>query len=351
MDWRRGPAACGLLFLSALAGAPACAADAIADFYAGKNVQILVGASVGGGYDLVARMIASRLGRFIPGNPKIVVQNMPAAGGLSMANNLYNLAPRDGTVIGLPTNAVALEPRLKILSRAGGVANFDVTKFNWLGSAARLPQILYAWHKADVRTAADLKTRKLIVAALAVGSDSYILPTVMNKLLGAQMQIVSGYEGHADTSVALERGEAQGYNNSYAGLIGNKPDWVRDKLVHILIQFGRERLPQLPDVPTAIELASAPLDKAALGFYASKYDLAYTLITPPGVPAERVGALRLAFDATMRDPEYQAAATRLQIPLNALDGDAATTIIQSIQAAPEEVVDHMRDLMTPRSGG
>ena len=341
-------AACGIAIVT-FAQVEASAADSVADFYHGKTVHIFVGASAAGGYDLVARLIASRIGSHIPGNPGIVVDNMPAASGLAMANYLYNSAPRDGTAMGVPTNAMALEPRLKMLTRAGGSANFDITKFNWLGDAARQPQVLFVWHTAGVTKAEDLKTTKVIVAALSVGSDSFILPTVINNMLGAKMQVVPGYQGHGDTFVAIERGEVQGYNDSFAGLIGNKPDWIRDKLVHILVQFGRERLAALPDVPTAIELAPDPLDKDALRFYSTKYDLAYTLIAPPEVPADRIKALQTAFDETMKDPAYIEEAKKIELPVNPLPADAVTKIIDSVQATPQNVVDHMHELMVPKA--
>ncbi len=337
-------AAAGLTALTCMA--TGAIADEISDFYKGKTVRIFVGASAGGGYDLVARTIGQRLTAYIPGKPNIVVENVPAAGGLVMLNSFYNTAARDGTALAVPTNALALEPKLKVLTRAGGNASFDVTKFNWLGTAARQPQVLFFWHKAAVQSVNDLKTKQTIIAALSPGSDSYILPNVMNKLLGAQMKIVPGYEGHGDTFVALERGEVQGYNDSFAGLVGNKPDWIRDKLVHILIQYGRQRLPQLPDVPTAIEIVPEKIDKDALDFYASKYDLAYTMITPPGVPAERIVALRTAFDETMKDPQYIAAAKRIELATNPLNGAEVTKIVNDIQQAPQNVVDRMRDLMT-----
>lgn len=326
----------------------AFAADSVADFYRGKTLHIAVGASAAGGYDLVGRIVASRIGLHIPGNPSVVVDNIPAASGLVMVNYLYNSAPRDGTTIGLPTNATALEPRLKVLTRAGGTANFDISKFAWLGTAAQQPQVLFVWHAAGVRSAADLKTTKIIEGALSVGSDSYVLPVVIDNVLDAKLQIVSGYEGHGDMFVAIERGEVQGYSDSFAGLVGNKPDWIKNGLVHILIQFGRERLPQLPDVPTAIELAAGQTDKDALRFYSYKYDIAYAFVAPPDVPAERVEALRTAFDETMRDPEYVAAAKRIQLPLNPLDGTAVTKIIDAIQATPQDIVDHMREKMVPK---
>jgi tripartite-type tricarboxylate transporter receptor subunit TctC len=346
----QGAAVAGLFtIIASLIGAKAWAADPVADFYRGKTLHIVVGASAAGGYDLVGRLVASRIGTYIPGNPSVVVDNMPAASGLAMANYLYKSAPQDGTAIGLPTNAMALEPRLKVLTRAGGSANFDVSKFSWLGTAARQPQVLFVWHAAGVKSAEDLKKTKIVMGALSVGSDSFVLPTVMNKLLGAKMQIVPGYEGHGDMFVALERGEVQGYSDSFAGLVGNKPDWIRDKLVYILMQFGRERLVALPDVPTAIELVSDELDKDALRFYSHKYDMAYAFVAPPNVPAERVKALQAAFDETMKDPQYIDGAKKIELPVNPLNAAAVTKIIDTIQATPQNVVDRMREAMAPKT--
>jgi tripartite-type tricarboxylate transporter receptor subunit TctC len=338
-----------VLGVSALTMRPALAAGPDADFFRGKTMRILVGASESGGYDLVARAIASRLKVYIPGNPGIVVENRPGASGLAMVNYLYNSAPRDGTVIGLPTNATAFEPRLHVLTRAGGSAAFDVSRFSWLGTAARLPQVLFVWHTAGVETALELKTMKVVLGALAAGSDSSILPTVINNVLPGKIDIVGGYQGQTDAYLAVERGEVQGHSGSFAGLIANKADWVRDKLVRILIQFGSERIPQLPDVPTAIELASNPLDKAMLRFYSLKYEIAYALIAPPNVPVERVQLLRQAFDRTMQDPDYIAAAKSIGVPVNPLDGDAVTKIIDTIQATPQEVVDRMLEMMVAKS--
>ena len=228
--------------MCALSAAPAAAqTNAVADFYKGKTLRISVGASVGGGYDLVARIIANRIGAHIPGNPSVVVENIPSASGLVMANTLYNKAPRDGTTIGLPTNAIALEPRLKVLTRAGGEASFDVSKFAWLGVASRQPQILFFWNTAGIKTVEDLKTKPTIVAALSSGSDSFLLPTVINNMLGAKMKIVPGYEGHGDVFPALMRGEVQGYNNSLAGTISSNPEYIRNGTLNVVIQFGRSR--------------------------------------------------------------------------------------------------------------
>jgi tripartite-type tricarboxylate transporter receptor subunit TctC len=320
-------------------------ADPIADFYHGRTIRLMIGASAGGGYDLVGRVVASRLAAHIPGNPAIVVDNIPAAAGLVMTNTLYNTAPRDGTAIGLPTNAIPLEPQLKLLTRGGGNASFDIGRFGWIGSAAQQPQVLFVWHDVPVKTAADLKTTPVLMGALGVGSDSYTLPQVMNAVMDAKMKIIPGYEGFSDTLVAMERGEIQGHSAGLANLMSTKPEWLRDGMVRILIQFGRERLPQLPDVPTAAELATDDLDRDMLRFYALKYDMAYTLITPPGVSPERLAALRTAFDDTMKDPEYIAAAKKISLPINPLTGDEVANLVAQIQAVPENVVERMREIL------
>ena len=328
------------LFLCASASA-----DSVADFYHGKTIRLIVGSAAGGGYDIVGRVVASRLGAHIPGNPSIVVENMAGAGGLVMANMLYNSAPRDGTAIGLPTNAIPLEPRLKLLTRNGGTAGFDIGKIGWLGSAAQQPQVLYVWHEAPVKTAADLKTVPVLMGTLGVGTDSYTLPLVMNEVMGAKMKVVPGYVGESDILVALERGEIQGNSAGLANLLSAEPEWLRDGKVRILVQFGRERLPELPDVPAAPELAANDVDRDMLRFFALKYDMAYTLITPPGVPPERLAALRAAFDATMKDPDYIAAAKKISLPVNPLSGDDVTKLIAQIQEAPQNIVDRMRSIL------
>ena len=197
-----------MLFRSASAGARA---QSVADFYRGRTVKFLIGGSVGGGYDLVGRLIASRIGAHIPGNPNVVAENLPSAGGLIMANTLYNREARDGSVFGMPTNAVALEPRTKALSRESGGVRFEADKFGGLGAAARQPQAMFMMADAPVKNAADLRTKKSLIAAL-MGSDSYILPALMNATAGTQMQIIPGYRSLADSLLAMERGEVHGHS-------------------------------------------------------------------------------------------------------------------------------------------
>ena len=319
-------------------------ADSVADFYRGKTIRLIVGAAAGGGYDLVARVIATRFGAHLPGHPNVAVENQSAAGGLVMANALYNTLPRDGTVIGLPTSAIPLEPRLKLLTKTGGAANFDVTRFGWLGSAAQQPQVMFFWHTTPIQTLDDLKRTKVLFGAL-MGSDSYWLPLIMNTIMGWKLDVVPGYEGFGDILLAIERGEIQGHSAVFANLTAAKPGWLRDKQVKILLQFGRERIASLPDVPTAMEIAPNEADREMLRFFALKYSMAYSLVAPPGVPAERLSALRNAFDATMRDPEYVAAAKKIALPLNSISGQEEMKLISEIEETPGSVVEQLRHVM------
>ena len=321
---------------------PASAAD---DVFRGKTVKILIGATAGGGYDLVGRTVGNFIGRHIPGNPSVVVENMPAASGLVMGNYLYNSAPRDGTVLGLPTNAFPLEPRLKLLSRAGGTATFDINKFTWIGNAARQPQVLFMWHDAPVRTIEDLKTKPSIMGAISVGADSFTLPYILNALLPAKMKIVPGYPGLGETLLAMERGELHGHSAGLANILSAKPDWVKDGKLRVLAQFGLERQPELPDAPTGEELVQSREDKEMLRFFALKYELAYAFILPPGVPAERIAILQKAFDETMQDPDYLKAADLLALPRNAITSAQVTQIIRQISETPESTVSRLRTLL------
>ncbi len=346
----RGAKSLVATILAAALHAPCALADAVEDFYRGKTVKIVVGASVGGGYDLVGRAIGEHIGKHIPGNPRVVVENNGAASGLVMGNALYNSAPRDGTVMGLPTNAFPLEPRLKLLTRAGGAANFDISKFIWIGNAARQPQVLFTWRDAPVKSIADLKAIPSIMGAISVGADSYTWPVILNAVLPARMKIVPGYAGIGETLLAMERGELHGHSAGLANIVSAKPDWIREGKLRVLAQFGLERQPEIPEVPTGDELVANELDKEMLRFFALKYELAYALILPPGVPKDRVAALQKAFDETMRDPAWLDMAARLSLPRNSLTSREVNAIIERIGATPEPVVARLLQILDASIG-
>ena len=220
-------------------------AQAQSDFFRGKTMRLIIGAAAGGGYDLPGRALANHITRHIPGNPKIVVENMPGASSLIMTNYLYNIAPRDGTVLGMVNNSIPLEPRLKVLTRQGGGAQFDLEKMSWIGSPVREPHLMWTWSTA-ARNIEDMRQRKVILGSNGVGGDNYTLPFLANKLLGTQVVLVTGYPGTNDTFLAVERGEVQGGGTSLLNLMANRSDWFRDRRANVIVNFGTERLPELP---------------------------------------------------------------------------------------------------------
>jgi tripartite-type tricarboxylate transporter receptor subunit TctC len=323
----------------------AARADDIADFYRGKSIEIAVAGTAAGGYDVAARTLATRMSRHIPGNPAVVVRNMPGAAGLVVTNYLYNLARQDGTVIGMPTSNVLLEPRLKLLSPDGGNVKFDLSKFAWLGTPLQEPQVTWVWHDAPATNVDDLKRNPVLMGATTASADNAILPLVVNKLLGTKMKVTTGYQGQNEINLAAERGEVQGNNTGLSNLTVNKADWLRDHKVRILLQFGVDRLPQLADVPTVIELTPNEADRAALRFYTIKFNMARPILIPPGVPADRVAALQAAFEATMTDPFYLNDAKSIGLDTNWLGATALANQAHAIADTPQAVVDHLHELL------
>jgi tripartite-type tricarboxylate transporter receptor subunit TctC len=317
----------------------------VADFYRGKTIEFVVGGAAAGGYDVAARTIAIHMPRHIPGNPAIVVRNMPGATGLIMTNYLYNVAKRDGTAIGMPTSNVPLEPRLKLISPDGSNAKFDLARISWIGTPLQEPQVTWVWHTAPAKNVDDLKANRILMGATTSSADNSILPLLVNALLGTKMQVVTGYQGQNEINIAAERGEVQGNNTGLSNLTVNKADWMRDNKVRILLQYGNERLAVLKGVPTVVELAGSDADRALLRFYALKFAMARPLVAPPEVPPDRIAALQSAFDATMKDAQYLDDARRIGLDVNWLGGADLTRLVAQIQETPQPVVDRLRELL------
>jgi tripartite-type tricarboxylate transporter receptor subunit TctC len=325
--------------------ASAARADEVADFYRGKSIEIAVAGTAAAGYDVAARVLATRLSSYIPGNPTVIVRNMPGAAGLIVTNYLYNVAKQDGTVIGMPTSNVPLEPRLKLLSPDGSNIKFDLNKFAWLGTPLQEPQVTWVWHDAPAASVADLRLNPILMGATTASADNSILPLLVNKLLGTKMKVATGYKGQNEINLAAEQGEVQGNNTGLSNLTVNKADWLRDHKVRILLQFGMERLPQLADVPTVIELTPDEADRAALRFYTIKFNMARPILIPPGVPSDRVTALQSAFEATMTDPLYLNDAKRIGLDTNWLGAKALADQAHAIADTPQAIVDHLHELL------
>ncbi|MDB5650208.1 MAG: family tricarboxylate transporter, receptor protein [Hyphomicrobiales bacterium] len=332
-----------LLALAALASGSA-QAQTDDGFYKGKTVRILVGGAAGAAYDFVGRALAAHMGRHIPGEPNVVVENMPGAASIVMMNYLANRAPRDGTAMGMPLNGIVLEPRLKSLSRDGSSVQFDLSKMPFIGTPAQQPQVLWVWHDTPYKTLHDLVDKPSNFGATAPGGDNFILPTMSNQLLGTQMKLVSGYKGVNDIFLAVEQGEVHGNTANLSSLLG-KPDWMRANKARSLVQFGTERLPALKDIPTAIELAPDESARQMFRVYATKFKTTYPVLLPPEVPRARVALLRAAFDATMKDPAFIADAQKIGIDVDPLGGPEIEKVMKDIDSVPQDVIDRLRKLV------
>jgi tripartite-type tricarboxylate transporter receptor subunit TctC len=321
--------ATGVLLIAALALPLRLNADAISDFYAGHELALLIGYSPGGGYDAYARSLARYLGRHIPGKPTVVPQNMPGAGSLTLANYLYNVAPKDGSVIGTFARGLAMEPLL-----GGQGTRFDASKFSWLGSLNNEVSVCVSWHTSDVRTMQDLFTKQLIVGGTGSGSDTDIFPIVMSNLLGARIKLISGYPGGNDILLAMERGEVDGRCSwTWSSLSSRRPEWLDEHKINVLVQLALAKHPDLPNVPLVTDFAKNEDELRAMELIFSRQVMGRPYAAPPGIPTERLAALRRAFEETTHDPAFRAEAARLELELNPVSGEEVDALIRRIYGA------------------
>jgi tripartite-type tricarboxylate transporter receptor subunit TctC len=309
------------------------AAQSVADFYRGKTVTMAVGTSPGGDYDLRMRMVGRYLGKYIPGNPTVVATNMPGAGQMLVANWLANVAPKDGTAI------VALSQNMAVHQATGAAGvRYDVRQFHWIGNTTDTPNVTNAWHTTGIHTIQDVMQRELVVGATGTASGSFLYPYALNQLVGTKFKIVTGYPGGNDVNLAMERGEVGGRgSNSWASWKSTRPQWLAEKKVIVLVQVGVKRSPELPDIPTLQDLAKNEPDRQVLTFISADTAISRPLVTSAGVPPERVDALRRAFDAAMKDPEFLAEAEKSKTDISPMTGEEAQKIAEATINAPADV--------------
>jgi tripartite-type tricarboxylate transporter receptor subunit TctC len=330
--------------LFAAAPLPARAQEDAAAFYKGKTLRIVVGVAVGSGYDLNARLLARHLGAHMPGNPTIIVQNQPGAGSLTMTNQLYAGGPFDGTVIGASFNGMPTAPLLQ-----PGGARFDPVKFNWIGSTNRETQVTYLWHTAPAQRLADLAATEVIVGAQAPGSTQYDFPSLANHLFGFKFKIITGYESTAKIHLAMERGEIHGNGASnWSTLKAFSSDWLEAKKVRLIAQWALAKNPELLDVPLMLDVAKSDADRAAVRLAVARLEYGRPFFMPPGVPDERVAAVRRAFDDTMKDPAYRAEAEKLKIDVDPLRGEQVARLVAEVSRTPAETVARVRTALEKR---
>jgi tripartite-type tricarboxylate transporter receptor subunit TctC len=319
--------------VTVLATASPVAADNVADFYKGKTVSILMGTGPGASYDLYGRTIAEHIGRHIPGNPTIIVEYMPGAGGVVAANHIFNTAPQDGTKI-LLSHAIPLSEKLE----PQGV-RFRSAKFNWLGAYDNILQALTIWHGAPAQTVDDLKTKPVIVGAFSKTHLSYQWATLLKEAIGAgtNYKIVTGYRSGNDCNLAMERGEIHGWTASWESITGTRPHWIAENKIRTLVQFSMERASYLKDVPTLIEL-SPPDKRDVAEFVIAGTPFARALALGPSVPDDRVAALRGAFDALMKDETFLADARKRTLSIGPQDARQVSALANRIDGASADLV-------------
>jgi tripartite-type tricarboxylate transporter receptor subunit TctC len=331
----------GLALLLCLGATSARAqSDAVADFYRGKTITLTVASGAGGGYDFFARALAKHMGRHIPGSPALIVQNMPGAGGARMVNTLYNVAPQDGTALGVPLAPTA---QAQVLDPAP--IKYDARKIHWLGNLENSVGILFVWHESPTRTIADAMKRTTPLAGSGKSSATYQIPVLANALLGTKFNVVLGYTGAADMELAIERREVDGRAAVWQTLHISQPQWFKEGKVRIIVQSVLKRAPQLPDVPTYVELAKTEEARRIFEFIALQNVTGRTLIAPPGVPKDRVTALRRAFDAVLKDPVMLSEMTRAGMVIEATTGEEVQAVVERMIATPPGIVDRMRKLL------
>lgn len=322
------------------------ASDDVAKFYQGKQLTMMVGSDVGGGYDIYARTVARHLGRYIPGQPTLVVQNMPGAGSLKMTNHVANLAAKDGTVIGAPQNGVAFEPVLHLLSPGGKNAQYDATKFSWIGSAEQGVYVSVFWHTAGIKSLDDLRKKEVVVGASSLNTEEAVLANLLNNVFDTKLKLITGYKGNAAIMLAMEKGEVSGVTaTSYASLSAKQPTWHKEGKVTIPIQMALDPEPALKDVPFALDIVKSPEDRRVLEVVFTKYKMSRPYFFAPEVPADRVAAVRAAFLEACKDPKFLAESKKQGIQPQAVPGEVVQKMVERIYETPEPLLKQVRAII------
>src|SRR3954452_23246821 len=336
---------CAVMTCLAMIGSFPAMADDVGDFYKGKQMRMIVRTTAGGDYDQYSQLIARFIGKHIPGNPSIVVVNMPGGGGITAANYMAQVAPHDGTVFGIVSQGLATDQALGVSPQLTA----DLRKFNWIGNVVYSNQLLVVWKTSPTKTLEDAKKRETTIGTTGAGSASVQYPAFYNNVIGTKFKIVFGYPGGQMIDLAMERGEVEGRGtNPYSGWMASKPTWIPQKLIIPLVQAGVEKEPALPDVPLITELSDKPADKPLLEFMGRASTVGRPLATTPGVPAERVAALRNAFAATLKDPEFIAAAANENMEIRPMNGEKMQQIIFGLLSSPKDVRERVKVALEPK---
>ena len=335
--------ACSIITMQAIATAAVAQ-----DFYTGKQINMLVGSGVGGGYDTYARLVARHYPKFIPGAPAIVVQNLPAAGSLVAMNTLANTAPRDGTTIGAVQNHIGIEP---IMGSTGPVENarYDGRRMNWLGSPSKEIPVVVAWANSPVRTFQDTFSREMLVGTSGAATADSVYARLMNQILGTKFKIIEGYKGNPELSMAAERGEIMGRTGWFvSGMLASHGKQIADGEIRVLVQLASEKHPALPDTPLITDFIKDPVSRAQIAFSLSWLAAGRPFVAPPDVPVDRVKILREAFMKVVSSPDFIEEAHKMSLDVSPMSGEEVQALVSGIYATPPDVIRPVKEIMASK---
>ena len=344
-DFRRAAhaalALAGFVVAASAWSSPA-AADAAADFYRGRNLEIVVGTGPGGGYDLNARLVSRHIGRFIPGGPRAIVTNTMGAGGITAANLLFNVSARDGSVIGTFSNALLTAPLL-----TGGSIKFEPRRFNFIGSVSREDGVCVTSKESGVSTWSQLLEREVVIGTTAPGTTTYLYPTMLRNMFGARFRIVSGYPDGSSIVLALERGESQAICQSFSSINAQHPEWLPEGKVNAIVALGLDPNPRMKGVPLIMDLARNEEERLKLKVMLAPTAAGRPFLAPPGAPQDRIAALRRGFDSMVADADFKSDAGKLRIEVEPMSGEGIHRLLDEIYGSSKETLDSVRLLMGP----
>ena len=323
------------LSVSLLAG-PA-QAQTVEQFYAGKTMELIVGYPPGGSNDVYGRAVSRYLGKHLPGQPNIILRHMPGAGSIVAANHIYNVAPKDGTVLGLLAATNTIDEKLG----ATGV-KFETAKFTWVGRVASAVNVTGMWHTSKIKNVKDAFSTEATLGATGTGSTVYVYPNVLNRVVGTKFKMVMGYGGSSEAMLAMERGEVDGHSTSLEAYKSAHPEWITQKKVNFVVQYGLKRHPDLPDVPTCVELARNEEEAMILKAVVNATEIGKAILSTPNVPADRANALRAAFLAMVADPEFKSELDKMRVELTPMGGSELQALVEEVGRIPEAVLEKIK---------
>ena len=307
------------------------------EFYKGKSIDMVIGYPPAGSNDVYARLVARHIGKHIPGNPNVVPKNMPGAGSFIALAHVYNIAAKDGLTIGVGAPTAALDEKLG----TQGV-RFKTAEMNWIGRVDSLVNMVFLWHTSPVKTFADAQKTESKLSGTGVGSTVSVYPLVTNNVLGTKFKLIMGYKGSADAQLAVERGEVEGHSTSWTAVKVGHPDWYPTKKINIVVQYALKRHPELPEVPTVVDLARNDEERAILSAVMNATEVGTAFMTTPGAPADRLAALRRAFDAMTKDPEFIADANKLKLTLGPITGEELQKLVGDVSAITPALLEKVK---------